>query len=184
MRGKPPALPLTVSKRQGDILKKEYHKVSISFSYKKRVSIVVKGIHGMSISETARNLGIALNTVRKWRRRWKSAQEELCAYEYDESGKRVKDHVLRQRIKEILSDNPRSGTPKRITLSQEQQIVSLACEEPQKHDIEMDYWTNKMLAHVVKARKIVDSISPQYVGRILKKRFKAASNRLLVISQY
>ncbi len=169
MQGKPPALPLTVSDRQSDILKKEYHKVNISASYKQRVCIVVAGIRGESISETGRNLGISLNTVRKWRRRWECAQEELYEFENDQSGTPVKDHILRKRIDEILSDKPRSGAPKRITLAQEQQIVSLACEAPEKHGIEMDYWTNEMLAHVAMARKIVDRISPQYTGRILKK---------------
>ena len=169
MRGKPPAVPLTVSDRQRDILEKEYCKVNIRASFKQRVSIIVAGIQGVSISETGRDLGISLNTVRKWRRRWESAQEELCEFEYDQSGKPIKDHILRKKIDEILTDKPRSGAPKRITLSQEQQIVSLACEKPEKHGIEMDYWTNKMLAHVAIARKIVSSISPQYCGRILKK---------------
>ena len=169
MRGKPPALPLAVSTRQRDILEKQCRKVTISESYKERVSIIVSGINGVSISQTARNLGICLNTVRKWRRRWNSSQERLCGLEKDDTGGQVKNHVILKEIKQILSDNPRSGKPKRITLAQEQQIVSLACEKPENHDIEMDYWTNEMLAHVAMARKIVDSISPQYTGRILKK---------------
>ncbi len=170
MRGIPTALPLTVNERQRDILEKEYHKVNIPSSYKQRVSIVVSGMEGKSIHETSRNLGVSLNTVRRWRRRWESGQEELRALEHDEQGIRVKDHVLRTKIKEeVLSDLPRSGAPKRITLAQEQQIVGLACEKLEDHDIEMDYWTREMLAHVAKARKIVDSISPRYVGTILKK---------------
>ena len=173
MRGKPPALPLTVSTRQRDILEKECRKVKISESYKERISIVIDGINGLSISQTARNLGIALNTVRKWRRRWKDSHEELQALEEDNTTGRVKNHVILQRIKEILSDLPRSGSPKQITLAQEQQIVSLACEKPEDHGIEMDYWTQEMLAHVAKARKIVDSISQRYVGTILKKQIKA-----------
>ena len=76
---------------------------------------------------------------------------------------------LRTKIKEILSDIPRSEAPKRITLAQEQQIVGLACEKPEDHDIQMDNWTREMLAHVSKAIKIVDTISPRYVGTILKK---------------
>ena len=70
MRGKPPAVPLTVSDRQRDILEKEYCKVNIRASFKQRVSIIVAGIQGVSFSETGRDLGISLNTVRKWRRRW------------------------------------------------------------------------------------------------------------------
>lgn len=169
MRGKPKALPLTVSTLQRDILEKECRKVKISGSFKERVSIIVAGIQGVSISQTARNLGVVPNTVRKWRRRWEASQEELLAFEEDNSSGRLKNHLILRKIKEILSDLYRSGTPKRITLAQEQQIVSLACEKPEDHGIEMDYWTREMLAHVAKAMKIVDSISPRYVGTILKK---------------
>jgi len=169
MRGLLPALPLTVSERQRYILEKEHRKVHISYMYNQRISIVLSGIKGKSINETHRDLGVSLNMVRKWRRRWESGQERLRALEEDEQGRQVKDYLLRSQINELLSDKPRSGAPKRITLAQEQQIVSLACESPEKHNIQMDYWTREMLAHVVKAMKIVDTISPRYISTILKK---------------
>jgi len=169
MRGLPPALPLTVSERQRSLLEKEDCKVNIPYLYKLRISIVLWGIKGKSIHETHRDLGVSLNMVRKWRRRWESEQERLKALEEDEQGRRVKDHLLVSHIKELMSDKPRSGAPKRITLAQEQQIVSLACEAPEEHGIQMDCWTSEMLAHVAKATKIVDTISPRYISIILKK---------------
>jgi len=169
MRGLPPSLPLTVSERQRSILEKEHRKTTIPFSYNQRISIILSGIEGKSIHETHRDLGISLNTVRKWRRRWESEQERLRAMEEDEQGRPIKDYLLGSHINGLLSDKPRSGAPKRISLAQEQQIVSLACEDPEKHGIPMDYWTREMLAHVAKATKIVDRISPRYISTILKK---------------
>ena len=81
MRGVPKALPLTVNKVQRAILKKEEHKVNIPWAYKERISIVISGMEGKSIYETSRNLGVSLNTVRRWRRRWESGQEELITLE-------------------------------------------------------------------------------------------------------
>jgi hypothetical protein len=49
-------------------------------------------------------------------------------------------------IKDILSDLQRSGTPKKFTLIQEQQIVSLACDKPEHHGIVMTTWSQEMLA--------------------------------------
>ena len=43
-------------------------------------------MEGKSIHETSRNLGVSLNTVRRWRRRWESGQEELITLEHDEQG--------------------------------------------------------------------------------------------------
>ena len=169
MRGLLPALQLTVSERQRCILEKEHRKVNNSYIYNQRISIVLSGIKGKSINETHRDLGVSLNTVRKWRGRWESGQERLRSLEKDEQGLRIKDYLLSSHINELLSDKPRSGAPKRITLAQEQQIVSLACEAPEKHNIQMDYWTREMLAHVAKAMKIVDTISPRYISTILKK---------------
>ena len=143
--------------------------MTISCLYNQRISIVLSRIIGKSINETHRDLGVSLNTIRKWRRRWESGQERFRALEEDEQGCRVKDYLFGSHINELLSDKPRSGVPKRISLAQEQQIVSLACESPEKHDIPIDYWTRGMLAHVGKAMKIVDMISPRYISIILKK---------------
>lgn len=67
----------------------------------------------------------------------------------------------------MLSDLKKSGTPKKFSLAQEQQITSLACDKPENHGIEMTTWTQEMLAQVAKSKGLVESISRVQVGRIL-----------------
>ena len=81
----------------------------------------------------------------------------------------MSDYELLQEMLKSLNDLPRSGAPKRITLAQEQQIVALACEKPTDYGVEMTNWTLEMLAKEAIARCIIESISPRYVGEILKK---------------
>ncbi len=70
----------------------------------------------------------------------------------------------------LLRDRPRSGAPRRITLSQRQQIVALACEAPEDFGIEMTQWNREALAQEVAVDKgIVETISPRYVSVVLKK---------------
>ncbi len=169
MRGKPPALPLTVSKRQREILEREFRKVKTPEFLKKRVGIIINGLKGVSNSQSAREFRITTATVRTWRNRWQSSYDELCAFEMEQRDRPISDHKLFQKIQEILSDNPRSGAPKRITLAERQQIVALACENPGMHGIPFTNWTHEMLAHVVVAKGIVDKISSSHIGNILKK---------------
>ena len=166
MRGKPPALPLTVNKRQLIILKKQFCKVNILESFKQRVGIILSGSEGKSISQTSKDIGVSRNKVSHWRDRWKFSYQELLFLESDES---IKDHEILKKIKEILTDKPRSGAPPRITLYQKELITALACKSPKDYGIPMTNWTHQMLAHVAMADNIVDKISKSHIGNILKK---------------
>jgi hypothetical protein len=101
--------------------------------------------------------------------RWVSDFKSLVDFEKGANGQGVSDFELLQEMLKSLDDLPRSGAPKRITLAQEQQIVALACEKPTDYGVEMTNWTLEMLAKVAIARCIIETISPQYVGEILKK---------------
>ncbi len=167
-RGKPAAaIPMT--ERQNSLLSQHGGKHSLSHHTKTRIKILLKASKGQTNASVGRELGLDLKTVKKWRRRWEAEFESIQAYELGESGKGVTDKALLQRMLLVLKDMPRSGTPKRITLAQEQQIVALACEKPEDYGIIMTQWTREMLAHVAVAKEIVETISPRYVGEILKK---------------
>ena len=168
-RGLPPAPAIGISERQCRILKKEISRRSISQQDKVRFQIILLASQGLSNSHVKRELGISLNTVKRWRRRWESSLESLDAFESGIDGQAPKDHELLGRMREALSDAPRSGTPKRIGLSQERQITALACESPEKHGVMMTQWNREMLARTAMELGIVDAISPRYVSVILKK---------------
>jgi transposase len=170
MRGKAPALPLTVNARLRKLIEKEGSRTSISVRLKIRLKIILDGINGKSISQTERELDSNWQTISKWRKRWEESVAMLIeASESVKPSKAIKDHELLDMIKKVLSDKPRSGTPKRITLEQEAQIRALACTKPTEHGIEMNNWTHEMLTQVVKMKGIVDKISVRNVGKILKK---------------
>lgn len=166
-----PKLPSTL--RITDLLEKEASKNTIEVAFKFRISIILNGIRGMSNNRSAQELGTTVPTIKKWRSRWVESYEMLLKMEedgVDQSGRPAKDHQLIKQIKSILSDLPRPGTPGRITMSQKEQIVALATQKPEDYSIPMTNWTHEMLAHVAMAQNIVDSITPRYVGIILKKR--------------
>jgi putative transposase len=168
-RGKLPAPALPMTGRQYRLLEQEASKRTTLRQYNERIAILLRGSEGQSNSHVARELGISLNTVKSWRRRWESDYESLLEFEKGSDGKKVSDYELLREMLKSLNDLPRSGTPKRITLAQEQQIVALACEKPTDYGVEMTNWTLEMLAKVAIAQGILESISPRYVGEILKK---------------
>ena len=174
-RGKPPALAIPMTVRQYRILSKHEGKHSLSHHTKTRIKILLLASKGQSNASVKRELGVDVNTVKKWRHRWETEFESIKAFELGESNEGVSDKELLERMLLVLKDIPRSGAPKRITLAQEQQIVALACEKPQDDGIMMTQWTREMLAHVAKTRGIVESISPRYVSEILKKKRTTSS---------
>ncbi len=174
MRGTRPALPLTVNSQVGSILEKECRKDKISVSFKKRLLIIRDGIEGRSKYSTSKELGVSYRMINLWRNRWSvSILKKEHGIENVNTSTPIKDHEILDMIKEVLTDRPRSGTPKRITMATEELIVALACDKPTNHGVEMSRWTWEMLAHVAKAKDIVDQISPRHVGNILKKKSKA-----------
>lgn len=155
------------------LLKKEQARANISVSMKLRISVVLHGIMGMSKYRSQRELKTTWPTISKWRGRWEEGYDQIEAVQ-DQGvrgdGKPASDNDLLKIIREILSDLNRCGSPNRFTLSQIEQIIALASEHPEDYGIEMESWTYEWLAKVAMRDKIVDSISPSYLGVILKKK--------------
>lgn len=168
-RGKPPAPAIAIGTRQAQLLETQKNKRTISVQFQTRIDIILRASQGQSNSHIARETGKALNTVKTWRKRWSEGYDELCVFEAGQSGQGVSDGTLLKKMLALLSDRPRSGAPRRITLSQQQQIVALACEAPEDFGIEMTQWNREALAQVAVDKGIVETISPRYVSVVLKK---------------
>ena len=115
----------------------------------KRAKIILLADDGMQHQEIAIKLNIRNNTVTNWVARWK----EL-------SGKPAEDR---------LQDAPRSGAPDKFTPEQLCKIIALACENPEDHGRPVTHWTHRELAAVLVEKGIVESISPNHLGELLKK---------------
>jgi putative transposase len=129
-----------------------------------RVRVILLWGEGLSIKETSRTLGLARDTVRSWRRRWLGGVQAWGGQQ-----KQWLHSVLRDKIREQLSDQPRPGAPVKFEAEEVCQIIALACKSPTHLGIPVSHWSARDLREAVLKEEIVSSISTRTVGRILKK---------------
>jgi putative transposase len=119
-----------------------------------RARIVLAAAQGQSNIQIAHELGINVDTVRLWRDRWAGLQ-----------GIDLETLSLTER----LQDAPRPGVRPKFTADQRCQMAALACETPAKAGRPISQWTGREIADELKARGIVEQISPRHAARLLKK---------------
>ena len=124
-----------------------------------RAHIVLAAAQGMTNAQIARTLTIHVDTVRLWRDRWADLQgidlETLS-------------------VAERLQDAPRPGAIPKFTAEHRCQMAAIACEAPAKAGRPISHWTGREIADELKARGVVEDISPRHAARLLK---KGASSR-------
>jgi putative transposase len=120
-----------------------------------RARIVLAAAQGHTNVRIARDLAINVDTVRLWRDRWAGLQ----GIELDTLS-----------ILERLQDAPRPGVRPKISAEQRCQMAALACEAPSKAGRPISQWTGREIADELKARGIVEQISPRHAARLLKKK--------------
>ena len=149
---KPLELNLSDAERQG--LEKLVNRYSTGQQKALRGWIVLLAAEGLANQKIADELGISVDTVRLWRKRWIELQpiplEDLT-------------------IEERFEDLPRPGAPPQITADQVCQIMEMACEKPEISGRPISQWTGREIADEIIKRNIVDKISPRHASRLLKK---------------
>jgi len=70
-------------------------------------------------------------------------------------------------VMERLLDAQRPGKPTQFTTEQVLQLFAIACESTDKYGRPISHWTVRELAEEMIEQKIVESISPRHVGRLL-----------------
>lgn len=114
MRGpKPPAIELTAPEREElqRLIKRHLTPQQLVL----RARIVLAAAEGANNQQIARQLGVSLDMVRRWRERWIALQPAL---------------LQELPVEERLTEAPRPGKPRTITPEQVCQIIALACEAP------------------------------------------------------
>lgn len=119
-----------------------------------RARIVLAAAQGFSNAQIARELGVNVDTVRHWRDRWAGLQ-----------GIDLETLSLAKR----MQDAPRPGVTPKFTTEQRCQMAALACDAPAKAGRPISQWTGREIADEMKARGIVEQISPRHAARLLKK---------------
>ena len=130
-------------------LEKMLARHSTSQQVVKRARIIILASQGKNHREIARELDISRKMARLWRDRWLELSQ--------------KDVPVIKRLK----DAPRPGKPTQFTMEQILQLFAIACESPEKYGRPVSHWTSKELAQEMIEQKIVESISPRHVTRLL-----------------
>jgi transposase len=108
-----------------------------------RARIVLGAAAGATNEAIAETVGVCVDTVRKWRRRF--ATKGLIG----------------------LEDLPRAGRPRRFSAVQVAQVKALACTDPTDAGLPLARWSvGELAAHAV-AGGIAESISPATIARWL-----------------
>ena len=117
-------------------------------------------------------VGLHVNQVGKWRRRFLENQERLNAISIE------KPHELESELFSVLGDAPRSGAPTKFTADQHALIVMIACQNPSDHGIEASNWSLPKLKKTIIDNGVVTSISEASINRILNEnKLKPHKNR-------
>lgn len=140
---------------------------SLSVSLNKRATMIFMGIQGCSNYLIAKELNVDVHTVKRWRGRWSSAWPLIC--EPNEQGKISRAEMIKRKIMKVLSDNRRSGAPRKFSMSQRKQLIALACEKPEDYGVPISQWSGRALAEIAATKGIVESISVSQLHWILKK---------------
>jgi putative transposase len=114
-----------------------------------RARIIVLAEEGQNHREISRHLKISRKMARQWRERWLEGQAAGIT------------------VLERLQDAERRGAPARFELEQILQLFKLACDDPADYNRPISQWTNRELADELMRQKIVKTISPRHVGRLL-----------------
>lgn len=160
----PSAPVVRLSLAQREQLVSYQRKPTISRQMHQRITIILQAHEGKTNLGIARRLGVASNTVKKWRNRWVANYEQLGVYQ--QQTERTSEHL--SQMLSLLRDEARSGAPIRISLAEKQGLMALACKKPEDFGIPMTQWNREILTQVAQEQGIVKKISPRYVGKLLK----------------
>ena len=140
----PAAVPVTLTAAERKTLKKRVRGAKTCWRDRLRAQIVLAAAQGRDNARIAARLGVAVDTVRKWRGRF--AERGLPG----------------------LEDLPRSGRPRRISEADRAAVVALACQLPAATGVPLSRWTGPELAAELTAQDLVSApISVTSLLRIL-----------------
>lgn len=164
------AAQIILTQRQKEILEKMSNSTHGELHFKIRATIILKASDGMSNRSISKQMGINRSVATKWRSRWAYASKHLEHIEMETP------HKLLEKVREILSDEPRSGKPPVFTPEQVACIIDLSLQKPESVGVPMTHWTIDAIRDKAIELGIVPSISSSQVERFLKRsRLKTTS---------
>lgn len=156
------AAKVTITERQQTILLEFSKSRSESLQFRQRATIVLRAFEGLSNEEIAVEVGLGRHQVGLWRRRWRDFWKQLTQWECSQPRR------LREAIREMFRDAQRSGAKGKFAPEQVTQVLTVACEPPEKSGRPITHWTQCELRDEIVKRKIVSAISASSIGRFLR----------------
>lgn len=141
--------PVELDQEEKQELERIVARHSSSQQIVKRAKIILLASQERNHREIARELGISRKMARLWRERWLELKQKEVT------------------LKERLLDAERPGSPTKFTTEQVLQLFAIACESPEKYGRPISHWTSRELSEEMKKQKIVETISPRHVARLL-----------------
>ena len=168
------ASPIELSDRVSKLLNQSLSKHQISKQLYERIYIVVRSAADQMNKDIAKELGSGIRKVALWCKRWYDRTQSIDIT-LDQNGEPLSDNKVVERIYDLLSDLPRSGSPPRITEQEIVRLQALACENPEDYGHTFTVWTHQELSK--QAEKLGIKISPSRYGVLLKKTNYARTNQ-------
>lgn len=140
---------LSLEKEERDELQQLLNRHSTPQQTVLRASIILLADAGHNNREIARRLSIGRRMAGLWRKRW------------------IESAATGMKVIERLQDAERSGTPAKFELEQVLHLFKMACDKPADYERPISQWSNRELADEMIKQKIVETISPRHVGRLL-----------------
>jgi len=156
--------PIVLTERQRDFLKQVLRREKSTQQQVRRINVILLSDKPSSNCSIARRLHLTLQTVRRWRKRWRQVDRAMRTAEENGDYKQMEQLIL-----EALCDEKRSGRPAEFTPEQICRIVAIGCEKPEDSDRPISHWTARELADEAIKRGIVTDISPRSAGRFFKR---------------
>ena len=147
MRG--PRFPVKLEEEEREALQKIANKRSGKANIVLRANIILMADTGEKHQDIAKKLAVRNNVISDWTARWH----------------KMSDKPVRER----LQDLPRPGAPDTLTPEQLCHIIAIACESPTDYGRPITHWTQRELAEEAIKQNIVESVSANHIGRLLKK---------------
>ncbi len=139
----PAAVPVTLTAAERKTLKMRVRGAKTCWRDRLRAQIVLAAARGRASARIAADLGISVDTARRWRGRFAA------------------------RRMDGLNDLPRSGRPRRISAAERAAVVALACQLPAATGVPLSRWTGPELAAEIGKAGLAGPISASSILRIL-----------------
>lgn len=162
----PAATSITIDQPIRTILERWTRSTKAPKRLSQRAEIILLAAANLTNGAIARQLGVARNTISKWRVR---VAATLARWSEAPADRHERPAELAARLATALDDAPRSGHPPEFSAEQVTAFIAIACERPfEESGRPISHWTAREVADEAMKRGVVKTVSRRHMSRLLK----------------